>query len=167
MDRSDSNTTANVFSTVLELPTSSGAIPTSGSGARCSLLRDGELDPRRPGRPPVGERYPQHRRHHAEYNAGAPNRDRERWIGQFIHLMGRTGGYTREEAIAAIDAEGTLPDVLTFNPAKPAKLPERSRLHRRRDRLPDGVPDQGEAPAIGLTPHTDILPEFPYLGAPH
>jgi len=27
--------------------------------------------------------------------------------------MGHTGNYTREEAIAAIDKEGTLPDVLS------------------------------------------------------
>ena len=37
--------------------------------------------------------------------------------------MGHTGNYTREEAIAAIDKEGTLPDMLTFNPSEPAKYP--------------------------------------------
>ena len=37
--------------------------------------------------------------------------------------MGHTGNYTREEAIAAIDKEGTLPDVLSFDPSKPAKYP--------------------------------------------
>ena len=37
--------------------------------------------------------------------------------------MGHTGGYSREEAIAAIDEEGTLPDMLTYNPARPARYP--------------------------------------------
>src|SRR5205085_6275670 len=37
--------------------------------------------------------------------------------------MGHTGNYTREEAIAAIDKERTLPDVLSFDPSKPAKYP--------------------------------------------
>jgi hypothetical protein len=42
---------------------------------------------------------------------------------QFVHLMGHTGNYTREEAIAAIDSERTLPDVLRFDPSRPAKYP--------------------------------------------
>src|SRR5262249_25942490 len=50
-----------------------------------------------------------------EYNASEPVNDRKRWLEQFIHLMGHTGNYTREEAIAAIDKEGTLPDVLSFD----------------------------------------------------
>ena len=66
----------------------------------------------------------------------------------FVHLMGHTGGYSREEAIAAIDREGTLPDMLTFNPAEACEVPERPGVHRRRDRLPAGVPDQGRMPAV-------------------
>jgi hypothetical protein len=58
-----------------------------------------------------------------EYNASEPVNDRKRWLEQFIHLMGHTGNYTREEAITAIDKEGTLPDVLSFNPSKLAKYP--------------------------------------------
>jgi hypothetical protein len=37
--------------------------------------------------------------------------------------MGHTGNYTRAEAIAAIDKERTLPDVLSFDPSKPAEYP--------------------------------------------
>ena len=59
----------------------------------------------------------------AEFNAGEPNRDQGRWMGHLIELMGETGGYTRSEAIDAIAAEGTLPDVLTYNPSKPAGYP--------------------------------------------
>ena len=77
-----------------------------------------------------------------EYNASEPVNDRKRWIDQFVHLMGHTGNYTRDEAIAAIDKEGTLPDVLTFNPSKPAKYPNGRIFTRRRDRLPARVPDQ-------------------------
>ena len=101
-----------------------------------------------------------------EYNASEPLRDRERWIGQFIHLMGHTGGYDREEAIAAIDAEGTLPDMLTYNPSKPAKYPN-GRV------FTDDVIDyrlafltKGDCPPTGLSPHTDTLEVFPYLGPP-
>ncbi len=41
----------------------------------------------------------------------------------FIHLMGHTGNYTREEAIAAIDAHVLLPDMLNFDPTRPAQYP--------------------------------------------
>ena len=58
-----------------------------------------------------------------EYNASEPVNDRKRWLDQFVHLMGHTGNYTREEAIAAIDADGILPDMLCFDPSKPAKYP--------------------------------------------
>ena len=78
-----------------------------------------------------------------------------------------TGNYTREEAIAAIDKEGTLPDVLSFDPSKPAKYPN-GRV------FTDDVIDyriafltKNQCPPTGLKPHTDILKEFPYLGTPH
>jgi hypothetical protein len=102
-----------------------------------------------------------------EYNASEPVNDRTRWIDLFIHQLGHTGGYTREEAIAAIDNEGTLPDMLTFNPSKPAKYPN-GRV------FTDDVIDyrlafltKGECPQSGLSPHTDTLNVFPYLGPPH
>ena len=124
LDGVDSNTEANVFSMVHRMPTSAlGADPDIRIWGRCSLRRDGELlHVDRAGHPSVSSFFNTDDTKE-EYNAGEPVRDRERWIGMFIHLMGHTGGYTREEAIAAIDQEGTLPDMLTFNPAKPAKYP--------------------------------------------
>ena len=93
--------------------------------------------------------------------------DRKRWLDQFVHLMGHTGNYSREEAIAEIDKERTLPDVLSFDPSKPAKYPN-GRV------FTDDVIDyrlafltKGECPPSGLKSHTDILKEFPYLGTPH
>jgi len=99
-----------------------------------------------------------------EYNASEPVNDRKRWLDQFVHLMGHTGNYSREEAIAEIDKERTLPDVLNFDPSKPAKYPN-GRV------FTDDVIDyrlafltKGECPPSGLKPHTDVLKEFPYLG---
>ena len=40
-----------------------------------------------------------------------------------VHLMGHTGNYTREEAIAAIDNGRTLPDVLSFIRRSPLSIP--------------------------------------------
>ena len=81
--------------------------------------------------------------------------------------MGHTGGYTREEAIAAIHAEGILPDMLSFDPSKPAKYPNGRTFT-------DDVIDyrlacltKNECPPSGLKPHSDTLKEFPYIGTPH
>lgn len=165
----DSNLTANVFSIALEMPTSAlGADPDVRIWGRCSLRgEDGALQHvDRAGHPSVSSFFNTDDTK-KEYNAAEPADDRERWIGQFIHLMGHTGGYSRDEAIAAIDAEGTLPDMLTYDPSKPARYPNGRTFA-------DDVIDyrlafltKGECPPSGLTAHTDTVAEFPYLGPPH
>jgi hypothetical protein len=164
----DSNTEANVFSTVVELPTSQlGASPDIRIWGRCSLRRDGRLlHVDRAGHPSVSSFFNTDETKE-EYNASEPAGDRERWTDQFVHLMGHTGGYTREEAIAAIDAEGLLPDMLTFDPSRPAEYPNGRTftddvINRRVSFL-----TKGDAPPTGLKPHSDVLGEFPYLGNPH
>ena len=164
----DSNLSANVFSIAIELPTAElGADPDIRIWGRCSIARDGELlHVDRAGHPSVSSFFNTDDTKE-EYNASEPIHDRERWIGQFIHLMGHTGGYTDEEAIEAIDTEGTLPDMLTFDPAKPAKYPN------GRTFLDDVIDyrlaflTKGDCPPSGLAPHTDTLDVFPYLGNPH
>jgi len=164
----DSNTTANVFSMAVELPTSELAPkPEMKIWGRCSLRQDGKLvHADRAGHPSVSSFFNTDDTK-LEYNASEPVNDRKRWLEQFIHLIGHTGNYTREEAIAAIDTERTLPDVLSFDPSKPAKYPN-GRV------FTDDVIDyrlafltKGECPPSGLKPHTDTLREFPYLGTPH
>jgi len=164
----DSNTESNVFSMVLELPTSElGARPDIRIWGRCSLRRDGQLlHVDRAGHPSVSSFFNTDETKE-EYNGSEPVNDRMRWLDQFVHLMGHTGNYTREEAIAAIDTHGILPDMLTYDPAKPARYPN-GRV------FTDDVIDhrlaflsKGEIPSDGLRPHTDLLTEFPYLGTPH
>jgi hypothetical protein len=164
----DSNTQANVFSTAIEMPTSFlGADPDIRIWGRCSVRIDGQLlHVDRAGHPSVSSFFNTDDTKE-EYNASEPVNDRARWIDMFIHLLGHTGGYTREEAIEAIDNEGTLPDMLTFNPSKPAKYPN-GRV------FTDDVIDyrlafltKGDCPPSGLSPHTDTLTQFPYLGPPH
>jgi hypothetical protein len=165
----DSNTTANVFSTVVELPTSELALkgPKVHIWGRCSVRENGKLiHADRAGHPSVSSFFNTDDTK-LEYNASEPVNDRKRWLEQFVHLMGHTGDYTREEAIAEIDREGTLPDVLSFDPTKPAKYPN-GRV------FTDDVIDyrlafltKNQCPPTGLKPHTDVLREFPYLGTPH
>lgn len=164
----DSNTQANVFSTVVEVPTSDlGASPDVRIWGRCSLRRDGRLlHVDRAGHPSVSSFFNTDETKE-EYNASEPVHDRERWTEQFAHLMGHTGSYSHDEAVAAIEADGLLPDMLTFDPSRPAEYPNgRS--------FTDDVIDhrlsflsRGDIPPTGLRPHTDVLGEFPYLGNPH
>ena len=164
----DSNTTANVFSMAIEMPTSAlGADPDVRIWGRCSVRRDGKLlHVDRAGHPSVSSFFNTDDTKE-EYNASEPIHDRERWIGMFIHLMGHTGGYTREEAIEAIDEEGTLPDMLTYNPSKPATYPNGRVFTDDVINYRLAFLTKGDCPPTGLSPHTDTLTEFPYLGTPH
>ena len=164
----DSNTEANVFSMVVELPTSElHARPEVRIWGRCSVRQNGKLlHVDRAGHPSVSSFFNTDETK-LEYNASEPVNDKKRWTDQFVHLMGHTGHYTREEALAAIDADRVLPDMLHFDPSKPAKYPNgRS--------FTDDVIDhrlkflsKGDIPPTGLHPHTDTLKEFPYIGHPH
>ncbi|MBV9514097.1 MAG: hypothetical protein JO280_08685, partial [Mycobacteriaceae bacterium] len=102
-----------------------------------------------------------------EYNASEPVHDRDRWLDQFEHLMGHTGNYSREEAIAAIDAEGTLPDMLSFDPTRPAAYPNGRVFTDDVINYRLAFLSKGDIPPTGLAPHSDTLAEFPYLGTPH
>jgi hypothetical protein len=164
----DANTDANVFSMVIELPTSELAPrPEIHVWGRCSLRRDGELiHVDRAGHPSVSSFFNTDDTKE-EYNASEPVNDRKRWLDQFVHLMGHTGNYTREEAIAAIDKERTLPDVLSFDPTKPAKYPNGRVFTDDVIEYRIAFLTKGQCPPTGLKPHTDVLKEFPYLGTPH
>jgi len=160
----DSNTEANIFSMALELPTSElGANPDIRIWGRCSVRgKDGLLlHVDRAGHPSVSSFFNTDDTK-LEYNASEPVSDRARWTDLFVHLMGHTGDYTREEALAAIDEHGILPDMLHYDPSKPAQYPNGrvttdDVINHRLAFL-----SKGEIPPDGLKPHTDVLQEFPY-----
>jgi hypothetical protein len=135
--------------------------PSYISGA-CSVRRDGELlHVDRAGHPSVSSFFNTDDTKE-EYNASEPVNDRKRWLDQ----MGHTGNYTREEAIAAIDKERTLPDVLSFDPSKPAKYPNGRIFTDDVINYRIAFLTKNQCPPTGLKPHTDILKEFPYIGTP-
>ncbi|MEV0136813.1 DUF4331 family protein [Dactylosporangium sp. NPDC050688] len=164
----DSNTAANVFSMAIELPTAELAPrPELRIWGRCSVRRDGELiHVDRAGHPSMSSFFNTDDTKE-EYNASEPLNDRTRWTDQFVHLLGHTGGYTREEAIAALGEHGLLPDVLHFDPSKPAAYPNGRTFTEDVIDIRVAFLTKNEAPPTGLTPHTDILDKFPYLGDPH
>src|ERR1700747_891937 len=157
----DSNTQADVVSTAIELPTSElDPKPEIHIWGRCSVRRDGKLlHVDRAGHPSVSSFFNTDDTKE-EYNASEPVNARGRRLDQFVHLMGHTGDYTREKAIAAIDKEGTLPDVLSFDPSKPAKYPNGRVFTDDVINYRVAFLQKNQSPPTGLKPHTDILNEF-------
>jgi hypothetical protein len=99
------------------------------------------------------------------YLAGEPADD-ARFVAVFAHALEHTGGYTPEEARRV--AETLLPDLLRYDPTRPASFPDNGRT------LTDDASDtflailtNGKVKQDNVGPHDDLLAEFPYLGPPH
>lgn len=89
-----------------------------------------------------------------------------RFVSVFAHALEHTGGYRPQEATRV--ARTLLPDVLPYDPARPASFPHNGRT------LTDDAFDSflriltnGQVTEDGVGPHADLLAEFPYLGPPH
>jgi hypothetical protein len=99
------------------------------------------------------------------YLAGEPSED-ARFVGVFAHALEHAGGYTPEEARRV--AATLLPDVLSYDPTRPASFPVNGRT------LTDDAADaflavltNGRVTGDKVEAHSDLLAEFPYLGPPH
>jgi hypothetical protein len=98
------------------------------------------------------------------YLAGQPADDAS-FVPVFAHALEHTGGYSPEEAKRA--AAKLLPDLLRYDPKRPASFPDNGRA------LTDDVSDiflailtNGKVTGDNVGPHEDFLGEFPYLGPP-
>ncbi len=99
------------------------------------------------------------------YLAGEPAND-ARFIAVFAHALEHAGGYAPEEARRV--AGTLLPDVLSYDPTRPASFPSNGRT------LTDDAADaflailtNGKVTGDKVGAHVDLLAEFPYLGPPH
>jgi hypothetical protein len=99
------------------------------------------------------------------YHAGEPAND-ARFISVFAHALEHTGGYTPEQASRV--AGTLLPDMLSYDPTRPASFPGDGRT------LTDDAADaflailtNGTITGDKVGPHFDLLGEYPYLGPPH
>jgi hypothetical protein len=158
----------NVFSMAFELPTNLlGANPTVRFWGRVSIRKNGQLVAVDRSGHPTFANFSFTDEVKPEFNRSEPAQDRERFIEPVIHSLEHVGGYSREAALALIDAEGVLPDMLSFTPSKPGGYPNGRRLtdHIVAHRL--AMLSNGKIPPDGLKPHTDLLKVFPYLGTPH
>lgn len=101
----------------------------------------------------------------ALYLAGEPVND-ARFVSVFAHSLEHTGGYTAEGATRV--AGTLLPDILSYDPRRPAFYPTNGRA------LTDDVINvflpiltNGKIAGDNVGPHHDLLEVFPYLGPPH
>ena len=154
----------NVCSIVLEIPNSALASNSVGLWARVQAEMDGKwVQAERCARPLQATFLPGEARD--AYLAGAPADD-ARFISVFAHALEHSGGYTAEKAMRV--AETLLPDVMHFDPTRPAAFPHNGR------KLTDDAADifmailtNGKTAGDGVGPHHDLLIEFPYVGPPH
>ncbi len=99
------------------------------------------------------------------YLAGEPAND-ARFVGVFAHALEHVGGYAPQEARRV--AQTLLPDVLCYDPRRPASYPRNGRT------LMDDAGDaflavftNGKVRGDKVGAHRDLLVEFPYVGSPH
>ncbi len=101
----------------------------------------------------------------SSYLAGDPVND-ARFVAVFAHSLEHTGGYKPEEATKV--AESLLPDILRYDPKRPASYPVNGRTFT--DDVMDGflsMITNGRVTQDHVGPHKDLLDAFPYLGPPH
>ena len=151
----------NVFGIVLEVPNSAlGPNSKIGVWGRTMALVHGTLTSvNQMGRPGNNVF-----RQGADTNATPPAQQRERFSSQYVAMF-KTFGYT--EAAATTLALEWLPDLLPYNYTSAAGYPNGRQLA---DDIADNLAEiitQGKMKDDLVSPHTDYLAEFPYLGIPH
>src|SRR5258706_12161161 len=101
----------------------------------------------------------------ADYLAGEPADD-SRFVAVFAHSLQHAGGYTPQEARRV--AATLLPDILLYDPRRPASFPNNGRTLTD-DAVNVFLPilTNGRVTGDKVGPHSDLLGQFPYLGPPH
>lgn len=101
----------------------------------------------------------------ADYLAAQPTDDAG-FVPVFAHSLEHTGGYAPDQARRV--AKTLLPDILLYDPTRPAAYPVNGRT------LNDDVMDlfisllsNGKVTSDHVGPHKDLLTRFPYVGPPH
>jgi Domain of unknown function (DUF4331) len=156
----------NVFSIVIEAPNEVfGADPTIGVWAQTLLRRDGEVVHIDRGGHPLLTGFFNPEEAKEQYRQREPADDRDNYLEPWSQVLQQQGGYSTDEARAALGA--LLPDILRYDRSRPAAYPNGRTLT-------DDVADarlafvtNGKVLGDNIGPHTDLLAEFPYLGAPH
>lgn len=155
----------NVFGIALEVPNEAlGAGGAIRLWARTMGAVDGEmvqLD--QAGRPGINNTFNTEEADNEAFCRSSPTGQREAFGDKFVGFL-RSIGY--DEAEAADLGLSFLPDWLVYDPHEPAGYPNGRRLTDDTADLLAALLTRGQITSDGVGPHTDLLDEFPYLGAP-
>jgi hypothetical protein len=116
------------------------------------------------GRPAINAVFNRAEADRATFNETPPADQHARFGDKFVAAF-RSMGYSEVEAGDL--ALGLLPDVLEYDSSDPGGYPNGRRLTDDIADLRVAVVTMGRVTTDGVGPHTDLLDEFPYLGAPH
>jgi len=156
----------NVFGIVLEVPNHAfGAEGTIRVWARTMGLLDGEivqLD--QAGRPGINNAFNTEDEDNAAFCRSSPLDQRADFGDKFIAFL-RSLGYPDAEATEL--GRSFLPDWVVYNPSEPSGYPNGRRLTDDTADLLAALLTRGRITNDLAGPHTDYLPDFPYLGPPH
>jgi hypothetical protein len=155
----------NVFGIVLEVPNASLGRWPIRVWARTMTVVDGEVTQvDQAGRPGVNNAFNGPEADRLAFNETPPRDQRAHFLEKFVAFF-ESLGYPNAEAGEL--ALGFLPDMLEYDPSKPPAYPNGRRLTDDTADLLAALLTRGRVTSDGVGPHTDLLDEFPYLGAPH
>lgn len=155
----------NIVSIALEAPAEMlGADPEIGVWATVGVRRDGALVQVDRGGHPVVNPFLNPDDVKDDFNAGQPVEDVANYLEPWSRLL-QHNGYAPEQAAAA--ARMVLPDILRYDRARPAAYPNGRALTDDVFSARFAWQTNGRAGPAGLTPHADMLGEFPFLGPPN
>lgn len=163
----DTMASMNIFSTVLEMPNAElGDAAKIGVWARVSVFRDGKLvSVDRGAHSSVTAYFNETNEAKSAYNEGEPRDDWATYLAPWSAVLAHTGHYSAEDAEKTL--RDILPDVLRFDRSQPATYPNGRTLSDDVEDIRLRMVSNNEITGDGIGPHTDLLPEFPYLGHPH
>ncbi|HEV2006682.1 MAG TPA: DUF4331 family protein [Candidatus Limnocylindrales bacterium] len=155
----------NVFGIVLEVPNTAIGDAPIRLWARAMAPVHGTMKPvDQAGRPGINNTFNEAEADVLAFNETPPAEQRTRFGDKFIAFL-KSLGYPDSEAIEL--AMGFLPDVLEYDLSRPPAYPNGRRLTDDTADLIVALLTKGRLTSDGAGPHTDLLDEFPYLGAPH
>lgn len=156
----------NIFGIVLEMPNAElSADPAIGVWARVSLHQNGQLKSVDRGAHPSLTAYFNAEDVKDAYNEGEPARDWDTYREPWAAVLQHTGGYDPQAAEQALRT--VLPDILRYDRSKPTAYPNGRTLTDDVTSARLIMISGGKVTSDHIGPHTDLLPQFPYLGTPH
>jgi hypothetical protein len=155
----------DVLSIALEVPDGLlGADPAIGIWASISVRRESTVEQMDRGGNPTINPFINPDGEKNLYDTRQPADDVGNYLGPWSQLL-ESNGYPPEEARQA--ALQVLPDILRYDRTRPAAYPNGRTPTDDVYSMRFAWLSHGKVPPTGLTPHDDLLNQFPYLGVPN